>query len=414
MDTMERQYIPRFLETGIASSLQNWRVTTIMGPRQSGKTTLVKKFVSEKRQFFSLDDNQTYEAAKTDPVGFIKNIDCGIIDEVQRVPDLIRAIKLSVDNDTRPGRFILTGSADILTIPTISESLAGRMSINRLYPLSQAEIAGNRISLIDTLFVDGVVSLKHAHYETDDLIKRVLRGGYPEMQHSPSEASMQDWAENYVEGVLSRDIQDINNAYKFNDLARLLQASVLQSGTLVVYSDMAKHMQLDAKTVKRYMDTLEQMYLLRFLPAWHQNGLKRLVKSPKIHFLDTGLISAIRQFNLQTFETDRTKFGPLLESFVFGEILKQRSWSQTRVLLYHFRDKEKHEVDLVIVNRNEEVVGIEVKASATVRSSDFAGLRILMNAAGSSFRHGIILYAGSQVIPHGERLSAIPIPALWT
>ena len=411
---MPKTLFPRFLEARVSESLNDTRVTAVTGPRQAGKTTLIQKFTSDKRPYYTLDDPTTYEAATYDPLGFVKRIEYGAIDEIQRVPGLILAIKMSVDSDPRPGRFLLTGSADILTIPTISESLAGRMSINRLLPLSQAEIEGVQVSILDDLFEADGTPFKRTAYEVDDLEHRVLKGGYPEIQRKTSERARQEWSANYVETILSRDIKEILDAYRLTDLSQLIQATAIQSGQLVVHAEVAKRMGLDTKTVQRYMATLEQMYLLKYLPAWHSNELKRLLKTPKLHFLDSGLAAAIRQIDLRTIQSNRTVFGPLLESFVFSELQKLSSFSDHWLLFHHFRDKDGKGVDFVISSGGNAFVGIEVKASATVRPSDFAGLRKLQFATGPSFRFGILLYTGTQVVPFGNGLFAAPVSVLWT
>lgn len=411
---MPETLFPRFLEARVSESLGDTRVTAVTGPRQSGKTTLIQKFTSDKRPYYTLDDPATYEAATYDPLGFVKRIEYGAIDEIQRVPELILAIKMSVDSDPRPGRFLLTGSADILTIPTISESLAGRMSINRLLPLSQAEVEGVHVSILDDLFEADDAPFKRTAYKVDDLEHRVLKGGYPEIQRKTSNRSRQEWLANYVETILSRDIKEILDAYRLTNLSQLIQATAIQSGQLVVHAEIAKRMGLDTKTVQRYMATLEQMYLLKYLPAWHSNELKRLLKTPKLHFLDSGLAAAIRQIDLPTIQSNHTLFEPLLKSFVFSELQKLSSFSDHWLSFHHFRDKDMAEVDFAISSSGNAFVGIEVKASATVRSRDFAGLRKLRLATGPSFRFGVLLYTGTRIVPFGDALFAAPVSVLWT
>ena len=410
---MPETLFPRFLEARVSESLDDTRVTAVTGPRQSGKTTLIQKFASDKRPYYTLDDTATYEAATYDPVGFVKRIEYGAIDEIQRVPELILAIKMSVDTDPRPGRFLLTGSANILTIPTISESLAGRMSINRLLPLSQAEVEGVHVSILDDLFEADDTPFKRTAYKVDDLEHRVLKGGYPEIQRKTSKRARQEWLANYVETILSGDIKEILDAYRLTDLSQLIQATAMQSGQLVVHAEIAKRMGLDTKTVQRYMAALEQMYLLNYLPAWHSNELKRLLKTPKLHFLDSGLAAAIRQIDLRKIQGNHAVFEPLLKSFVFSELQKLSSFSDRWLSFHHFRDKDMAEVDFVISSAGNAFVGIEVKASATVRSRDFAGLRKLQLATGPSFRFGVLLYTGTQIVPFGDALFAAPVSILW-
>lgn len=411
---MARTLFPRFLEAKISEALENTRVTTITGPRQSGKTTLAHKFTSDTRQFYTLDDSPTYDAADSDPVGFISRIEHGSIDEIQRAPKLIRAIKISVDSDPRPGRFLLTGSANILTIPKIPESLAGRMWIKTLLPLSQAEIEGTQVSFLDDLFEAEDMPFRKTGYKVEDLELRVLHGGYPGMLQASSDSIRREWATNYVNSIISRDIKELLRAYQLKDLSKLLQACAIQSSQMVVHSKVGKHMALDVKTVQRYLDTLEQLYLIEYLPAWRTGELRRLVSTPKLHFLDTGLLSAIRKIDQRVIEENRGVFGPLLESFVFAELKKIATWSKEQHSFHYYRDKDKAEVDFVISSGFNALAGIEVKASATVQSKDFAGLKKLQAAAGSSFKVGVLLYTGERVLPFGDRLFAAPVSVLWS
>ena len=410
---MSGNLFPRFLKSQISDTLGFSRVTAVIGPRQSGKTTLVQSYSSEDRQFFTLDNEITYSQALQDPLGFVRDIDCCCIDEIQRVPSLIRAIKMSVDSDRRPGRFLLTGSADILTIPTISESLAGRLIVKKLYPLAQSEIGGNKILTIDNLFSKQFKPFTRTAYIPDDLEQRVLNGGYPDMLAIKSRDSKRTWAINYVETILNREVREISTASRLTDLTHLVQACAIQTSQLIVHSSVANSLKIDVKTVQRYINILEQIYIVSLLPAWHGNELKRLVKTPKLHFIDTGLVTSMRQIELGDLKQNRALFGPLLESFVYSELLKMSSWSGQSLSFYHFRDKEKNEVDFVITNGRGEVIGIEVKASATIRSGDLKGMKKLQNAVGENFKAGYVLYTGDQIIPMGDNVIAAPVSILW-
>lgn len=404
----------RFLEGRVEHSLKKWRVVAVNGPRQSGKTTLAGRFTSDKRPFHTLDDPAAFQLAVSDPIGFIKGNEYAIIDEVQRAPDLIRAIKMSVDSDSRRGQFLLTGSANIRTIPTISESLAGRMKVQTLLPLAQAEIEGVQASFLDDLFDEKDEPFRRSVYKMDGLERRVLKGGYPEMQDRESEDSRQGWAIEYLDGVLYRDFREILAPRGLRGLFDLAQASAIQTGQLVVHAKVAKRLKIDPKTARDYMYTLEQMYLLRYLEPWGRNDLRQMIRTPKLHFLDTGLCSAIRQISLSLLKRGRTVLGPLLESFALAELLKLASWSDRRLHFHHYRDLRQNKVDFVISNGDHSVVGIEVKASTSVRPDDFSGLRCLQRAAGSLFKRGVLLYAGEQVARHGDRLYAAPVSVLWS
>lgn len=410
---MTNNMFSRFLELQISKTLDFSRVTAVIGPRQAGKTTLVNSFTSDDRQFFTLDDHFTYEQASIDPIGFVRRVDRCCIDEIQRIPDLIRAIKMSVDADSRPGRFLITGSADILTIPTISESLAGRMVVHTLFPLTQSEIEGKQTLSIDDLISGNLKIFAKTSYIKDALEKRVLRGGYPDVCNTTSEDAKKTWTRSYIETMLRREIKDISSAYKFVELSKFIEACAIQTSQLVEYSSIARDMKLDVKTVQKYIDILEQMYILRRLPSWHNNELKRLIKSPKIHFIDSGLAATIRQIELSDVIRDRSLFGTLLESFVFSELLKMSTWSQQRLTFFHYRDKQRNEVDIVITNGRQDVVGLEVKASDTLSTHALKGMKKLQNSSGERFKAGYVFYTGNQIIPMADNILAVPVSALW-
>ncbi|MCY3983157.1 MAG: ATP-binding protein [Roseovarius sp.] len=405
--------LPRYLEHRIKASLDDTRVVMIAGPRQAGKTTLAKKIGGGERPYVTLDDEGVYQAATADPASFIRQFEFVTIDEIQRVPELIREIKMSVDQDQRPGRFLLTGSANILTIPTVTESLAGRMAVTELLPLSQCEIENGKCNSLDWLFESDETPFPIGPFNVADLDSRVLSGGYPEMLSRPTKARKRAWIEDYARTLLTRDIKEIMNVHKLREITALLQASAIQSAQLIVYSHMANDLRLSVSTVQRYIGTLEQMFLLRFLPAWHRNELKRLVRTPKLHFLDSGLLASIRRITQSRMDRDRSFFGPLLESFIYAELLKHAAWSDHPYEFYHYRDKDKVEVDFVIERGLDELIGVEVKASATIREDDFKGLKRLQSVTGDAFKQGIVLYSGDKALSFGGKLQAVPVSALW-
>ncbi len=411
---MDQPAYPRFMDRKIRLALSDTRIVMIGGPRQAGKTTLLKQVAGRARTFVTLDDPATHSAAMTDPLGFVSRVTKVAIDEIQRAPPLFPVIKMTVDTDQRPGRFLLTGSANILTIPTVSESFAGRMEILDLLPLAQCEIEKTRNDLLDDLFDGKGPPTGSYPLDPDDVVDRLLAGGYPEMRARTSQARRQAWARAYIDTILSRDVREISEATKLTDVGRLLQAMAAQSAQLVVHSQLAKLLQLDVKTVQRYVQTMEQMYLVRLLPAWHNNALKRLVKTPKLHFLDTGLLCALRNFTATRFQKERSTLGAALESFAISEIFKLASWSDNRFTFSHYRDKDQVEVDLIVERALGELVGFEIKAAATVTAADFKGLKRLQSVMGEGFRHGIVLHLGPETIPFGDRLTALPLQALWT
>lgn len=403
----------RFAARAITAALKDTPVVMINGPRQCGKTTLVRELIHDDHTYVTLDDDTVLAAVHRDPTGFLRGFDRVAIDEVQRAPELLRAIKKSVDDDRRPGRFLLTGSADILTLPRVSESLAGRMEIITLLPLAQAEIGGRKSST----FIEKAFAQKLSPPTSvaigDDLVKIVLAGGYPELLQRSDARRRQAWARDYVKAIVQRDVRDIAGVEKLEHMSRLFAVAAQHSGKLTNFAQIGGQLGIDDKTTRRYVAIFEQLYLLRRINPWFRNHLKRLLKTPKLHFLDAGLLAALQGLNAERIGNDRALFGSLLETFVFSEILKQVSWSEESTELYHYRDKDQVEVDIVIENQVGAVVGVEIKAAATVNASDFKGLQKLAEACVKDFRLGVVLYDGDKIVPFGNNLYAAPISCLW-
>jgi len=410
-ETSRTLYLRR-AATHITAALADTPVVLINGPRQCGKTTLVRTLMPVDRPYLTLDDDTTLAAIRADPTGFVRDLDVVTIDEVQRVPDLLRAIKRSVDDNRRPGRFLLTGSANILTLPTVAESLAGRMEIITLLPLAQAEIRGLSSSFIDNAFA-GRVASRQSLVVGRDLVEAVLIGGYPEMLRRRAPNRRAAWARDYVRAIVERDVRDIADIERLGQMPHLLRALAHHSGQLVNFTQVAGQIGLDDKTARRYVGLFEQLFLVRRIEPWFRNQLKRLVKTPKLHFLDSGLLAAMLGVTPERIDKDRSLFGPLLETFVVSEVLKLATWCETAPTLYHYRDKDQDEVDIVLEDNTGAIVGIEVKAAATVSIADFKGLRKIEHVAADAFRIGLVLYDGDKVLPFGDRLYAAPISCLW-
>jgi len=403
----------RFVERRAEEALSDTPVVLIVGPRRSGKTTLVRKLGEAGRTYITLDDPTTLDAAQSDPVGFIRGLDLAIIDEVQRAPDLLLAIKKTVDEDYRPGRFLLTGSANVLTLPRVADSLAGRMETLQMLPLAHAEVEGVTPTFLERLF-KGKLQGHQAGIMGDDLVKLVLLGGFPEAISRASERRRQDWARSYLTSVLTRDLRDIAEIEKLTELPKFVRLLAEHSGQLVNYSQFGGSINVSHKTGQRYVALLEQVFLVATLQPWYTNVLKRIAKTPKLHFLDSGLLATARGLSFDRVKANRSEFGALLESFVFSEVMKLMTGSDMRLTPYHFRDQQMHEVDIVLERDDGLIVGIEVKAAATVKSSDFAGLRTLAEACKERFACGVVLYDSADVVPFGDRLSAAPLSCLWS
>ena len=401
----------RFVERKVNNSLSNSPVTLITGPRQSGKTTLAKKFQNSDRQYLSFDDLDTLNHAKQDPMGFIRTLDIAILDEIQRVPELFLAIKSSVDNDRRYGRFLLTGSANILEMPEMGDSLVGRMRQIELLPLAQVEILDNTPTFLDNLFAGSFSTNQNQLILGDDLIQLTLAGGFPEHIDMRKE-ERQEWAKDYVDFTLRRDLPDMAVILsEVPDVADLLSQ---WSGQLINFRQIGESLEIDQKTTKRYIRLLERLYLIKLLRPFHTRIRNQFAKTPKIHFLDTGLLSTNLGLNFKELQTNRNKFGSILETFVFSEILKLTIMAPMRFRLYHFRRKNKYEVDVVLKRDDGMVAGLEVKSSATIFPEDFKGLKDLSESCQGQFAFGAILYDGDRVNFYGEKFAAIPISALWT
>ena len=413
MDALSPNFFPRFSAEQVAIALKDTPVVMVIGPRQCGKTTLVRQFIDGHRSYITLDDDTALNAARSDPSGFVRGLDRAVIDEIQRAPDLLRAIKASVDINRQPGRFLLTGSADVLTLPQVSESLAGRMEVVTLLPLSHAEILSKKPTFMEKA-LNGQLSKIAEAMVADDLVRTVAIGGYPEMVHRENPGRRHAWARDYVKALVQRDVQDISEVNKLQQMPRLLRVLAHHSGQLTNFSQIGGQIGMDDKTTRKYVTVLEQLFLVRRIEPWFRNQLKRLVKTPKLHFLDSGLLTEMLGIRAERIAKDRSVFGQLLETFVFSEVVKQVGWLGEACTIHHYRDRDQDEVDIVVENNHGAVVGIEVKAAATVHSGDFKGLKKLVEACGNNFSLGVVLYDERNVIPFGDRLFAAPLSCLWS
>lgn len=402
---MFRRHLRDYLGTALADT----PAVLLNGARQTGKTTLARSFVDDAR-YFSLDDPAVLAAAQADPAGFVAGLDgrC-VIDEVQKAPELLPVLKQAIDADRRPGRFLLTGSANVMTLPTAAESLAGRMEVVTLRPLSMGERLGCRDDFIHA--VQGE-RLPRAPDDGVDAAEVICTGGFPEaVGRSPQRRSA--WFDAYTSAILQRDIRDLSRIEGLAEMPALLRLLASRSGGLLNFADLSRSSGIAASTLKRYLALFEATFLYEPLPAWHRNLGKRLTRSPKIYLADSGLSAHSVGHDADRLRSDRALLGHLLEAFVVGELRKQRAWSQTPATLWHYRTAAGSEVDVVIENRQGHLVGVEVKARATVGPRDFSGLRALAESASEAFHRGTVLYLGDSVVPFAENLHAVPLPALW-
>ena len=420
----------RLIEPRFAEALEDSPVVLIEGPRQCGKTTFAQMvcapaFLPEGvatsgasnggYTYLNFDDNVIRAGAEADPMGFIAELpERVVLDEVQRVPELFTALKLAVDRRRVPGRFVLTGSTQVLAVPAIAESLAGRLETVRLHPLAQRELEPARPEaegFIEALFGAGFAPAQ-AERLGAALAGRILAGGYPPALARPEGRRRSNWYRNFIDAQVQRDVGELARIASLEALPRLLALAAAQTARLFNLSTLASQFQLSRPTIGSYVTLLQRVYLLEMLPPWYSNRGKRLIKTPKLHFGDTGLACALLGVSAATLRRDRPLLGRLLETFVFQELRRQATWHAEPVEFFHFRDKEQAEVDIVLESAGR-VAGVEVKAGATVTASDFRGLRKLRDASGERFTTGVVLYDGETSVGFGERLYAVPVRFLW-
>ena len=405
---------PRFAERRLTEALADSPAVLIHGPRQCGKTTLAQT-IGERTgyTYLTFDDKVTRGVAEADPVGFVADLPRRVIlDEVQHVPQLFTALKTAIDRGRVPGRFLLTGSANVLLLPKLADSLAGRMALLRLHPLAQCELARRAPSFLDHLFGEGF-KVHRGERLAAELPERVAAGGYPAALALPPGRRRARWYADYLEALVQRDVRELARIGSLDALPRLLALAAAQTARLLNVADLAAPFQLSRPTIRDYVTLLVRLFLLEELPPWHSNRLSRLVKTAKLHVGDTGLACALLTADVAGLKADRSLLGQLLETFVFQELKRQASWHEDPLSFFHFRDRDGYEVDVVIERGAQSVAGVEIKAAATVTVADFRGLRKLKEAAGKRFAGGVVLYDGEMSARFGDAMYAVPIRALW-
>jgi predicted AAA+ superfamily ATPase len=411
--------IPRLLSARLLDALEDRPVTLLVGPRQAGKTTLARAVAQSEHPaaYLTFDDPPVLASALQDPVGFLTSIvDDAVLDEAQLAPELFRPLKATVDRDRRPGRFLLTGSAQVLLLPRLSESLAGRMEVLTLWPFAQRELVGGDGSFVDALFAGTrLASSSDAALDLPGVCSRLAKGGFPEVGTLRDDGRRSAWFSSYVTTILQRDVRDIANVEGLLRMPALLSLLAARSAGLLNVSEVSRSSGLKLSTLNRYLALLEAVFLIYRLPAWSANVGKRLVRAPKLHLLDAGLAAHLLGLDADGIAASPPALGALLETFVVTELLKDLGWARTRARLHHFRSSNgRREVDIVVEDARGRIAGIEVRATATPGRSDFEGLRSLQELAGERFVRGVVLHLGDAALPFGDRLEAAPLSSLWT
>lgn len=406
---------PRHITTRVRDALADTPVTVVNGARQVGKSTLVQSIASERDwPYYTLDDATTLAAIDHDPEGFLAGIDGTVVlDEVQRVPELFLAIKAAIDRDRRPGRYLLTGSANVLLIPEIADSLAGRMEVLPLWPLSAAELEGEAdFNRADWLFDGPFGGLRIPPCDRDDLIARLRAGGFPEAVARKRPQRRSAWFRNYLNAILQRDVRDLARLEQLTEVPNLLSLIAHRSGNLLNFAELSRSVGLPQTTLKRYFSLLETLFLVVRLPAWERNSAKRLVKSPKVFIPDTGLLASLMAPDTAPIEP-ASRHGGWMETFVLAELCKHLAFSERGLRLWHYRTQTGMEVDFLLEDPKGMLTGIEVKASGTVEAKDFKGLRHLKETEPKRFKRGIVLYCGREPVPFARDLIALPLSIWW-
>lgn len=409
------EFIDRGLAGTVVEAMRESRVVALLGPRQAGKSTLARMLAVDRlpADYLTFDDEPVRSLASGDPQGFVAGLGRRtVIDEVQRVPELLLAIKSRVDRDGAPGQFLLTGSANLRRIPTVADALPGRVDYLTLWPFTQGEIHGRREDFLARLFRGEVPTVLNAPIGRHEYSEILLAGGFPEARVRAA-ASRRRFFDSYVASIVDRDVADTSRVHDPASVGTMLGLVAARSGSVARYDALARDAGIDGKTAKGHLDVLERLFLVRIRWPWHVNLGQRQVKAPKLYVADPGLLAALVGADAVRVRDDEGLAGALFETFVATELERQASWSPEPLRFWHYREADR-EVDVIIERPSGEIVGVEVKASATVRARDFRGLVHMRERMGLRLVTGVVLYAGERTLPFGERLWAIPLQALWT
>jgi predicted AAA+ superfamily ATPase len=411
----EENLYPRRAETMALEALADTRVVVVNGARQVGKSTLARSILKARpgAKELYLDDPAVLDAAREDPVGFVRHDELLLIDEVQRAPELLLPIKREVDRDPRPGRYLLTGSARLLDLRDLPDALPGRAETIELWPLSQGEIDSAPDGFVDAVFRRGTGVDLRTTLGKRDYVSRALRGGYPEAVRRDPGRRRARFFDSYVSDLITRDVRQLTDIQRPAEMRKLLSVVAARMGGLAVTQALGSDVGMSRVTLSRYLDLLELVFVIKRIPAWSSNVTTRAIATPKLLVVDSGLGGRLIGMAPERAMEPTSAVGPLLENFAVGEIARQLTWADEPVQLFHYRDRDKIEVDAVLEHASGDLVGVEIKAAETVRRDDFHGLRHLQSRLGRRFLAGFVLYSGQESLSFGDRLKALPLAALW-
>jgi hypothetical protein len=405
--------VPRRAEALVREALSDTRIVLVNGARQAGKSTLTRLAAGDRAGTVNrlLDDPATLRAARDDPTGFVEHDGLMVIDEIQLVPELLRPIKVRVDLDPAPGRFLLTGSSRVLALRTLPDALPGRMEVIELWPFSQGEIGGGPDRFVDAAFRHGPMIDHSSALRRRDYLERAVVGGFPEaVRRAPRRRTA--FFDSYLSTLIERDVLELASIERHGDLLKLLGLLAGRTGGLLVPAAVANQSGIPRTTLVRYLELLSSVFLIKSVPAWSSGQTQRAVGTPKLAFVDTGIAAHLVGQDAARLGEPGGAAGPMLENLVVMELARQLTWSDERARLFHYRTKDKLEVDAVLETPDGRVVGVEVKAGATVRTEDLRGLRNLANLLGDRFVAGFVLYTGAQTLPFGAKIRALPLDAV--
>lgn len=398
----------------VKSALKDTPVVLINGARQTGKSTLALNINGDNKHYITFDEIDTLNTATLNPQSYIESLPKPVVlDEIQRIPEIFVAIKACVDKDRKPGQYLLTGSANVLLLPNLSDSLAGRIEIATLWPLSQGEISGHKETFLEKILAGSIPSKYLSDLTLAELSNRMLTGGFPEVVARKDFDRKTAWFRSYLTTIIQRDIRDLSNIDKLTEIPGLIKLLATRCSSLLNYSELSRSSGIPVTSLKRYFTLLETIFQVYRLMPWTKNIGKRFTKSPKVMFTDSGILCHLLGLSKAKLMQSEQLFGRILENFVVNELHKQASWMLTPPTFSHFRTESGVEVDIIIETPDSDLIALEIKRSSKISKGDFKGLEYFSDLVGNKLKMGIVFYSGKNIINYRDRLYAMPIDVLW-